>query len=100
MKEDELGQIERPYLIVSGRGYPFVSYSPDLSEWGFNDMYGLGDKEHNQKINLIRNFERREEENPKEIALWGIWKGMKREEEQEEMEKYKKNWASSQELPM
>ena len=100
LKEDELGQIERPYLIVSGRGYPFVSYSPDLSEWGFNDMYGLGDKEHNQKINLIRNFERREEENPKEIALWGIWKGMKREEEQEEMEKYKKNWASSQELPM
>ena len=102
LKEDELGQIERPYLIVSGRGYPFVSYSPDLSEWSFNDMYGLGDREHNQKVNLIRSFERREEMGPKEIALWGIWKKMKQgqEQEQEEREKYKKNWVTNQELPM
>lgn len=102
LKEDELGQIERPYLIVSGSGYPFVSYSPDLSEWGFNEMYGLGDREHNKKINLVRSFERREEASPKEIVLWGIWKKIKQgqEKEQEEMEKIKKNWASSQEIPM
>jgi len=102
LKEDELGQIERPYLLVSGRGYPFVSYSPDLSEWGFNDMYGLGDREHNKKVNLVRSFERREEASPKEIVLWGIWKKIKQgqEKEQEEMEKIKRNWASSQEIPM
>ncbi len=49
-------------------------YAPDLSEWQFNQMLGMGDEEHNRKLR-----EERERKRPvitdisQEIALWNIW---------------------------
>jgi hypothetical protein len=49
-------------------------YSPDLSQWQFNKMLGLGDKEHNRKLR-----EERENKRPiitdvsKPVILWNVW---------------------------
>ncbi len=48
--------------------------APDLSQWYFNRMCGLGDQEHNRKVR-----EAREKARPvlsartEEIPLWNIW---------------------------
>ena len=71
---DEVRRVSRPYQIVTSRTHPAIMYSPDLSEWYFNKMLGLGDKEHNRRLR-----EEREQKRPvvtnvgKEIALWNIW---------------------------
>lgn len=95
LKPDELGMIKRPYMIVSsGRTTHFVSYSPDISKWAFNDIYGLGTESHNEKVMLTRNWQRKEEE-PEEIQLWGIWKTIKKG--QDDKSKYNDNWVAGQE---
>ncbi len=101
LKPEELALIDRPYFIVSpGRGRSFVSYSPDISQWAFNDIYGLGDKDYNEKVTLVRNWSRKEEI-PSVILLWDIWKTVKKATTQEVTgNKYKDNWVSGQELPM
>lgn len=71
---DEVRRIVRPYQIVTCRTHPAMMYSPDLSQWYFNKMLGLGDKEHNRRL-------REEKENKRpvitntheEIVLWNIW---------------------------
>ncbi len=74
MNVDEVRRIIRPYQIVTSRTHPAIMYSPDLSEWYFNRMLGLGDKEHNRRLR-----EEREKKRPaitntnEEIALWNIW---------------------------
>ena len=74
LNTDEVRRIKRPYQIVTSRGYPALMYAPDLSQWYFNKMLGLGDEEHNRKLR-----EERENKRPiitdtnKEIALWNIW---------------------------
>ena len=51
-----------------------MMYAPDLSQWLFNQMLGMGDMEHNRKLR-----EERENKRPiitdtkQEIALWNIW---------------------------
>ena len=71
---DEVRRITRPYQIVTSRTHPAVMYAPDLSQWYFNQMLGMGGKEHNRKLR-----EERERKRPviadvgKEIALWNIW---------------------------
>ncbi|MNN43026.1 hypothetical protein D3C81_1572420 [compost metagenome] len=51
-----------------------MMYSPDLSQWAFNRMMGLGDKEHNRRVR-----EEREQRRPiltdtrEEVKLWNIW---------------------------
>lgn len=71
---DEIRLISRPYSLITSRNNPAIMYSPDLSEWYFNKMFGLGDKEHNRKIR-----EYREQIRPAratrmtEMDLWGIW---------------------------
>ena len=71
---DEVRRVTRPYQIVTSRTHPAIMFSPDLSEWYFNKMLGLGDKEHNRRLR-----EEREQKRPvvtdvgKEIALWNIW---------------------------
>ena len=48
-----------------------MMYAPDLSQWMFNKMLGLGDMEHNRRLR-----EEREQKRPiitdtkQEIALW------------------------------
>lgn len=67
----EIEKIERPNTLVLKNGYKVIFYSPDLSEWKFNKIYGLGDKEHNIQV-----IAERQEKRPKklsteiEIKLW------------------------------
>ncbi len=71
---DEIRRVSRPYQIVVSRSHPAMMVSPDLSQWYFNRMLGLGDKEHNRKVR-----EERERRRPvltstaAEIPLWNIW---------------------------
>lgn len=71
---DEVRRVSRPYQIVLSRTHPGMMYSPDLGQWAFNAMMGLGDKEHNRKVR-----EEREHRRPiltdttQEVKLWNIW---------------------------
>lgn len=71
---DEVRRVKRPYQIVTSRNHPALMYAPDLSQWHFNKMLGLGDMEHNRRLR-----EEREKKRPvitdtrQEIALWNIW---------------------------
>ena len=71
---DEVRRVKRPYQIVTSRNHPALMYAPDLSQWHFNKMLGLGDMEHNRRLR-----EEREKKLPvitdtrQEIALWNIW---------------------------
>lgn len=74
LNTDEVRRVRRPYQIVTSRSHPALMYAPDLSQWYFNKMLGLGDEEHNRKLR-----EERENKRPvitdtkQEIALWNIW---------------------------
>lgn len=71
---DEIRRICRPYQIVVSRAHPAMMNAPDLSQWYFNRMCGLGDPEHNRRVR-----ETRENARPVlsartgEIPLWNIW---------------------------
>ncbi|WP_073028871.1 VirD4-like conjugal transfer protein, CD1115 family [Desulfosporosinus lacus] len=71
---DEVRRVSRPYQIVTSRTYPAMMFSPDLSQWYFNQMMGMGDMEHNRKLR-----EKREDARPvlsdisKDVLLWNIW---------------------------
>lgn len=71
---DEIRRISRPNQIVISRAHPAMMNAPDLSQWYFNQMCGLGDPEHNRKVR-----EAREKARPvlsartEEIPLWNIW---------------------------
>ena len=71
---DEVRRVKRPYQIITSRNHPALMYAPDLSQWHFNKMLGLGDMEHNRRLR-----EEREKKRPvitdtrQEIALWNIW---------------------------
>ena len=71
---DEVRRVARPYQIVVGRGHPAIMEAPDLSQWYFNRMCGLGDAEHNRKVREVREAAR-PIISPKteEIPLWNIW---------------------------
>ncbi|MDE7324984.1 MAG: type IV secretory system conjugative DNA transfer family protein [Lachnospiraceae bacterium] len=71
---DEIRRITRPYQIVVGRGHPAVMEAPDLSQWYFNRMCGLGDMEHNRKVREVREAARPIlSSKTEEIPLWNIW---------------------------
>jgi type IV secretion system protein VirD4 len=71
---DEVRRVSRPYQIVTSRNHPAMMFSPDLSQWYFNKMMGMGDMEHNRKLR-----EKRENARPvlsdisKDVMLWNIW---------------------------
>jgi len=71
---DEVRRVARPYQIVTSRTHPAMMYSPDLSQWHFNKMLGLGGKEHNRELR-----EERENKRPvitdvsKPVILWNVW---------------------------
>ena len=46
----EIGRLKRPHQIVMGNCGSKVSYAPDLSNWSFNKMLGLGNEKHNKKV--------------------------------------------------
>ena len=53
--------------------YAGINVLPDLSEYRLNHIYGLGDKEHNNRIILEREAQRKRNL-VGEIKLWEVWK--------------------------
>lgn len=75
LTEEEVGRIVRPYELICSSPHPIITKSPDLSQWKFNTVLGLGDEKHNTE--LIRQFHAGRKILPgsdDSIALWGIWK--------------------------
>lgn len=71
---DEVRLISRPYSLITSRNNPAIMYSPDLSKWHFNKIFGLGDKEHNRKVREVRENRRKvRSAGMEEIDLWGVW---------------------------
>lgn len=71
---DEIRLISRPYSLITSRNNPAMMYSPDLSAWKFNKMFGLGDKEHNRRVRELRQNSRKSREIAMfDMDLWGIW---------------------------
>ena len=71
---DEIRRIQRPSQIVISRSHPGMMNAPDLSQWYFNRMCGLGGKEHNRKVREAREAARPVLSEMKgEIPLWNIW---------------------------
>ena len=69
---DEILRINRPYLLVMCSGkQPAMTNAPDLSQWYFNEMYGMGDEEFNRKLRERRENERIEKQ-IQEVKLWDI----------------------------
>jgi type IV secretion system protein VirD4 len=73
LTEDEIMRIERPYILLIETGiYPKITKLPDISEWNFNRLYGMGNKEQNRKLREERESKRQERKD-EDIKLWGIW---------------------------
>ncbi len=71
---DEIRRISRPYQIVISRAHPAMMNAPDLSQWYFNRMCGLGDMEHNRRVREAREKARKVlSPRTAEIPLWNIW---------------------------
>ena len=43
LNTDEVRRVKRPHQIITSRDHPAMMYAPDLSQWMFNKMLGLGD---------------------------------------------------------
>jgi type IV secretion system protein VirD4 len=71
---DEVRLISRPYSLIISRNNPAIMYAPDLSEWSFNTIYGLGDREHNRRIRELRENQRKvRTQRVEEMDLWNVW---------------------------
>lgn len=71
---DEIRRVQRPSQIVISRSHPAMMNAPDLSQWYFNKMCGLGDKEHNRLVREAREAARPVLSEMKgDIPLWNIW---------------------------
>lgn len=57
---DEVKRIQRPYILYLSRAAPAIMYCPDISKWKFNDLLGMGDKEHNIRLRFMRGLQREE----------------------------------------
>nr|WP_250860449.1 type IV secretory system conjugative DNA transfer family protein [Oceanirhabdus seepicola] len=71
---DEIRLISRPYSLITSRNNPAIMYSPDLSKWQFNKIFGLGDQEHNRKVRQLRENSREvRSASMDDMDLWGVW---------------------------
>ena len=70
--------------------------SPDLTNWEFNKMFGLGNKEHNRIIRQYRQLKRKENKESLKIELWNVWEFHKEVDMDEDYENqnhhYKRNY--------
>ena len=74
---EEVNKVERPYLLVLMSGaYPAVMKMPDISQWRFNTMLGMGDKKHNQKLRMLRRSLRKDD-TAEDFKLWNVWNKFK-----------------------
>ena len=70
---DEVGLIKRPYVLVMTRNHPVVMEASDIGACHFNELYGMGDMEHNRKIREERENARSERQVPGDMDTWNIW---------------------------
>lgn len=74
LNPDEVAKIQRPYQLVISANAPAVMYSPDISQWTFNAMLGMGDKAHNTRlIELDENARPERGGKSTEQLLWKPW---------------------------
>ncbi len=74
LNPDEIAKIKRPYQLVLSERSPAVMTSPDISEWMFNQMLGLGSKNHNTKLIQIDEETRPERGGRNtEQLIWKPW---------------------------
>lgn len=87
----ELKRFKSPDALISFTGeYSAVNNLPDLSAYKFNQILGLGDKEHNTKLMIEREAERESYDIP-ELKLWGIWNNLSDEPISEDIPEPQKN---------
>lgn len=68
----EVKKIKRPYLLVTSRNDPAMMTCPDLSQWQFNELFGMGDEEWNRKLRMERRAQRKKRELSGTIDYWDI----------------------------
>lgn len=74
LNPDEIAKIKRPYQLVLSERSPAVMTSPDISEWMFNQMLGLGSKNHNTRLIQIDEETRPERGGRNtEQLIWKPW---------------------------
>jgi len=74
LSADEIRLISRSYSLITSINNPAIMYSPDLSKWQFNKIFGLEDKEHNRKVRQLRENRREVRSSSMEdMDLWGVW---------------------------
>ncbi len=70
---NELSMIDTPYALVMNQGnLPSITQLPDLTKYRVNELWGLGDEEHNNRL-IMEREDAREERQISDIPLWGIW---------------------------
>ena len=80
LNPDEVAKIQRPYQLVISTNAPAIMYSPDISQWAFNAMLGMGDKAHNTRlIELDENARPKRGGKSTEQLLWKPWEEILRE---------------------
>ena len=80
LNPDEVAKIQRPYQLVISTNAPAIMYSPDISQWTFNTMLGMGDKAHNTRlIELDENARPERGGKSTEQLLWKPWEEILRE---------------------
>ena len=73
LTEDEILRVERPYVLIIQAGlFPIITKLPDISNWKFNELFGMGNEDHNTELRLRRENER-EVFTLDKIEVWGIW---------------------------
>ena len=73
LKSDEIKRISRPYALLLSRNFPTICNIEDISKTLFQELFGMGDIEHNKKLTIERNA-KREIHTINKIELWNIWK--------------------------
>ena len=69
---EEICRIDRPWQLVMSRADPAVMFAPDISQTFFNDLYGMGDIEHNKRLRKYRDAQR-----PVRASTVSYWDGYK-----------------------
>lgn len=92
---DEVLMIENPYALVMVSGKPpAITTIPDISKMYFNQINGMGSKEHNQKLRIDR--ENARGERPiKPIKIWNIWDKQTEEEPRMKVEVIQDNFRKN-----
>lgn len=96
----EVKKIKRPYTLVTSRADPAIMYDPDLSQWQFNELLGMGDKEHNLRLREERRALRVKQHISATIELWGIWNVVLSEIKRKQKEKELKQQAEQMQKEM